>query len=152
MNALHCPATLVLASPGQVEGSSSQGGDVPRAGGARALPATLHGRRIASIWCSDADGALREAEQVAAALDVRVVRPLPGLRETDLDSTRLALEEIADTHRGETALVLADRVALRVVVRALLPDVPGWDGDAGQVLEVEHDGAGWAVRDRQDQR
>jgi 2,3-bisphosphoglycerate-dependent phosphoglycerate mutase len=85
---LFCAATLVVARPGDAEyvdrGFSDEGGTLTAAGRAQAaaLGASLAGRRIARVWCSDTSRAVQTAEVAAGVLGVGVVCRR-GLREVD---------------------------------------------------------------------
>jgi hypothetical protein len=68
----------------------------------------------------------RSAED-ASALAVRLGVP-PGVVPELADDLSAALEEIADQHRGETVVVLADPAVL---------------GLASDPAEIEHDGTAW---------
>ncbi len=64
---------------------------------------------------------------------------------------RSLLEEIADAHRGETALVVGHQTALGIAVPALVPELDvGWarehELDNTETVELEHDGDGWSLR------
>ena len=102
---LHCPARLIL---------------LPAADAAR-----LDDRRVARIYTSAA------AEAEAAGLAGRLGVGVEVVPELDDGSLDLALQGIADLHRGETVVVLGVRR-------------PGGAPD-GEVVEVDHDGAGWTV-------
>ncbi len=85
--ALHCPATLLVASPPEDEGS------------VRALAGRLTGERVLSVVTApgEAHGALL-AELLGAALETDA-----ALVEGSEDE---ALLGVADLHRGETVVVL----------------------------------------------
>jgi hypothetical protein len=97
---LHCPARLILA------------GDPERVGRQQA----------AKVYTRSAPDAPAEALAARLGAPLGVV---PALGDADLSG---ALQEIADQHRGETAVVLADPAAL---------------GLATDPAEIEHDGTGW---------
>jgi probable phosphoglycerate mutase len=75
---LHCPATLVVARHAKAafveDFFSDEGGSLTSAGRAQAaeLAASLRGRRVAAVWCSDTSRAVQTAEIVAARLGVAV--------------------------------------------------------------------------------
>jgi hypothetical protein len=58
-----------------------------------------------------------------------------------VDRHRAQLEEVADLHRGETVLVLADGRALDLVLPQLLGSAP----DAVGRFELENDSDGWVL-------
>ena len=63
---------------------------------------------------------------------------------------RRQFEEIADLHRGETALVIGHQTALGIVVPTLARNVtPAWARDNelanAQCVELENDAAGWVL-------
>ncbi len=102
--------------------------------GSRELEQATAGLRVASRFSPERDPALRPAGPGEVPADV--VR-----RHLDL------LEEVADTHRGETVLVLIEEPALGLVVPALVPGAA-----AGGVVVLENDADGWVLRDQHLQR
>ena len=129
MGDLHCPATLLLAAYGD-------------AAQAQALAARLRSRKVALVWSSDVAPARAYAQAVAAALGVGVsVRAELGV--PDPDRVRDLLDEIADTHRGETVLVVTDDAGVRLVT-GLLPSAPGLLADGGPLVELTADEHGWS--------
>lgn len=99
------------------------------AGGAPEPPRVLDGERVASVLSAETHPALRAAG--AEESTAQVVQ-----RHRDL------LEEVADTHRGETVLVLAEASALGLVVPALVAGARASDG----TVVLERDAEGWALR------
>ena len=75
---LHCPATLVVARHAKAAfvetWFSDEGGSLTSEGRAQAmaLAESLHGRRVAAVWCSDASRAVQTAEIAGAHLGVGV--------------------------------------------------------------------------------
>src|SRR3954454_4923415 len=75
---LHCPATLVVARHAKAAfvetWFSDEGGSLTSEGRtqAAALADSLHGRRVAAVWCSDASRAVQTAEIAAGVLGVAV--------------------------------------------------------------------------------
>ena len=75
---LHCPATLVVARHAKAAfvetWFSDEGGSLTSEGRtqAAALAESLHGRRVAAVWCSDASRSVQTAEIAAARLGVAV--------------------------------------------------------------------------------
>lgn len=78
MTELFCPATLVIARHAKAafveDWFSDEGGSLTAAGRqqARSLADSLHGRRVASVYCSDIARAVQTAEIAAARLGVAV--------------------------------------------------------------------------------
>src|SRR6478609_563337 len=192
---LHCPATLVVARHAKAAfvetWFSDEGGSLTSEGRAQAmaLAESLHGRRVAAVWCSDASRAVQTAEIAGAHLGVGVTA-CKSLREVfigtlmgqpfdygrieavceqwyagTLDARfeegesgadvvarhRMQLEEIADLHRGETALVIGHQTALGLVVPTLVPDLSfDWTRSNElantESLELENDADGWVLR------
>lgn len=95
---LHCPARLILVRS----------------------PERFDHQQVARIYARSVE----DAAAIAARLDA-AVGVVPGLDDADLGG---ALAEIADQHRGETVVVLAD---------------PGRLGLTTDPAEIEHDGTGW---------
>ena len=137
MSDVHCAATLVVLPV-------SAGGDVA------ALDGALGGARVASVFCGDDPEGMRAAETLgkrlgvpvttcAALRDGRADEPVRAL----VDRVRAQLQEIADLHRGETALV----VASTATVAAALPFVTGRGVEvtAGTPLALANDADGWAL-------
>jgi probable phosphoglycerate mutase len=74
-----------------------------------------------------------------------------------VDRHRDQLEEIADLHRGETALVIGHQTALSVAVPNLVPGLsPSWERSHAlantESIELENDADGWVLRRWGDQR
>ena len=128
MSDLQCAATFVFAVPGDEAQD-------------RALAADLRFRRVALVYADDSAAPERTARVVADVLGLQV------RRDTALDGTA-ALEGIADEHRGETMLVVADASLLAKVLPALVPGLPSSYGPAlaaGDVVEMRVDADGWVV-------
>jgi hypothetical protein len=158
MSDLQCPATLVLAFPCLDSPHTGDGTRDARLDLARRLRLA----RLAMIYTSDAHGRVADGDALAAELGVASAvkpdlgeRPRDDARGSSRPSNQAELESIADLHRGETVLVIADREALaaavasKVVVRraagadvaSLFDRVPGW-----AVLQVDVDADGWVPR------
>jgi probable phosphoglycerate mutase len=145
MSDLQCAVTVLVADVGVEQ--------------ARRLAAVVADRRVASVWCGADDDAGRAAQLVAAALGVRVsVRAglgRPGCDDDHHDDTvtrfGAVLEEVADTHRGETALLVTHRWLMAMVLPAVATNLrvdhalgnvlPG-----GAVVELAGDADGWVCR------
>ena len=140
---LHCPATLILARPGEVQS-------------ARELGMGLRSARIAAVFAGSAGPAGPSAAMVADALGMDVAT-LPGLpaaagghpgdRTPGGDDADLAeaIRAIADLYRGESVLLVASPQALDAALSALEVtgqlDIPAQDGSlVCGVLEVGDDG------------
>jgi hypothetical protein len=114
------------------------------------------------IYTSDAHGRVADGDALAEELGVAsAVKPDLGERPrgeapgSTTPRTRAELESIADLHRGETVLVIADREALAAAVASkvvrrrtagadvasVFDHVPGW-----AVLQVDVDADGWVPR------
>jgi hypothetical protein len=115
---LMCPARLIV---------------LPAGAGAE-----LAGRRVARIYASPAAAEAAELMGNLLGAGVSVVPELQEVaEESEPDAVRrseVALEGIADQHRGETVVVIAPGLALGIAL------------GSGPV-ELEHDGTGWAVID-----
>ncbi len=153
MSDVHCPATFLLACPGQA--ASSEGVVAMTWHGrteARRLAALLTDRRLALVYAGHDLAAVQTAEVVAGALGlhVRVSAALAEAYDAGGESARRRveeLEEIADAHRGETVLVVAGRDVLRSVVPRLAPGL----AEAGPLapdrpVELAVDADGWVLR------
>ena len=128
MSDLQCAATFVLA----VAGDEAQ---------ARELAADLRFRRIAMVYGGDAAGPERTAGAVADVLGVQM------RREALLDGPAV-LDGLADQHRGETALVVAEAAVLAALLPSLVPGLPASYGaalTAGDVVQMRVDADGWMV-------
>lgn len=154
MSDLQCAATLLITVPGE----SAPGLTVEGRAQARRLAESLRGARLATVYCSDAVGAVQTAEIVAGALGLPVaVREALGAgsegetAEDVLRRTTSELEGVADLHRGETVLLVshADVIGLAVPHLTLHPvgDVARAPAPA-TVIEVAADADGWVVRGR----
>jgi len=125
---LQCAATFVFVASG----------DETRAD---ALAADLRFRRVAMVYAGVGPGPGRTARVVADRLGVRV-SGRPGLDQ------RAVLEGLADEHRGETLVVVADAGPLATVLPSLVPGLPTTYGQglaAGDVVEMRVDADGWVV-------
>ena len=130
MGDLHCPATLLLAAYGD-------------AAQAQSLGERLRSRRVAHVWTSDVARARETSDEAASALGVQV-----SVREElgggDQVRIRAVLEEVADTHRGETVLVVTDEEAVRLALALLVTRPTDTDlPDGGALVEVIADEHGW---------
>lgn len=125
MSDLQCPATVLLTVPA-VEGE-------PLDTAAERLARQLRWTRVAVVYSDGSDAAVRTAASVAALLGVpdRVEAPFPD-----------CLDQVADLHRGETVLVVAEAG----------PAGEGSGADLGQgltaegLVEISVDADGWTVR------
>jgi hypothetical protein len=123
---LQCAATFVFVASGEETRVD-------------ALVADLRFRRVAMVYAGA--GAKRTARVMADHLGVQVSSK-PGLDE------RAVLEGIADEHRGETLLVVADAAPLATVLPTLVPGLPASYRHgliAGDVVEMRVDADGWVV-------
>jgi len=121
--ALHCPATLLIARPGDEAWT-------------RGLAQRIATDHVVRVW-SDVGLAERESARVAAELLAVSAATLAGLDgTTDGGGFREAVGHIADLHRGETVLVLARGGP--------------WESDGPVRLEVGDDG--WLVVEPQNNR
>lgn len=139
--ALHCPATLLVASPGDPAG-------------VRALAESLRSDQLVEVASSSAPEALVCAEAAAGVLDlpVSVVTGLEEIGEGEEESAVLArfrdaLEELSDAHRGEGILVFSHPRVMAVALLALADTVPPGARTADQLpaavpahLDVDADG------------
>jgi broad specificity phosphatase PhoE len=118
MSDLQCPATLLIASSDadqtEYRALSDDAGSLTDEGRARVrhLVEQLRSRQIAEVCCSSTEPAVQLAELAASELGVKA-SITDGLQEPssreggDAVVSRFqgALQEIADTHRGERVLV-----------------------------------------------
>lgn len=142
MSDVHCPATLLLAGPGEKGEGAVAALTFGGRREARGLAASLADRRVALVYAGDDLAAVQTAEVVAAALGLHVqVRPSLG---TSYDGSAgvAELEDIADAHRGETVLVVTRRDVLRSVVATLLPGAAA----PASLVELAVDADGWVLR------
>jgi broad specificity phosphatase PhoE len=153
MSDLQCAATLLLTGPAPTEPASrppdgTAGLSVEGRARARALAAALVDARVAMIYCSVAPAAVQTAEVAAAALGahVRVRADLGGGQATDEQRVAAVLQEVADLHRGESVLVVAESAALAAALRRLAGGRASTVADASAVVEVAADADGWVVR------
>lgn len=107
MSDLQCAATLLLVPRSETKG----------------LAVALSGARVVHVWSAPTEAARRAAGALAADLGVGISAHAELHGPTGLDA---ALADIADQHRGETAVVVVD------------------DGEA--ILEIAIDGDGWTRR------
>ncbi len=149
MSDLQCAVTVLVAD----------------AGGERAaeLAASVADLRVASVWCSADSTAVRTAHAVAAALGVRVTvrEGLDGDVGDDRAATvsrmRTVLEEVADTHRGETALLVSHGPAMSLVLPVVAGNLRADHAHdaplaAGAVVELAGDSDAWVCRSWAGQR
>jgi probable phosphoglycerate mutase len=172
MSDLQCPATLLIARHGEatVQGVLSDEGDWLTDKGreqVRHLVEQVGPRRIAAVYCSTTNPAVQSAELAASALGSRLVvsdglHGLPLLGDLDAAGPAAqdgqavvkqfagAIEEIADTHRGETVLMFTQGWVISLVIPRLSVNVRN-DLGTQRVLphcapvEVEVDADGWRV-------
>lgn len=116
---LQCPARLVLvAEPAALLAAAGDPAD----------------RRIARIYAPAAEAVPASvAERLGTTVGVVPELRAPAAGEPRDETVRriaAAVDELADQHRGETVLLLAD---------------PAFLGLTGSSAEVEHDGTGWWV-------
>ncbi len=116
--ALHCPATLLVASPGEL-------GDV------RGLAESLRSENLIEVVSSPSAAAVACAEAAAQVLDVptEVVAGLEEIAAGEgegavLARYRDALEELSDTHRGRSVLVFSHPKVMALALLALADTVP----------------------------
>jgi probable phosphoglycerate mutase len=165
MSDLQCPATLLIASHGDTEqavGSfrSDDGGALTDNGReqVRRLVEQVRPRRIAGVYSSTMDLAVDSAELAASALGVstKVADGLEELCPGGEDDRAVvkrfteALDQIADTHRGETVLVFTHVGVMSMVIPRVAVNVRN-DLAAQQFLpncvpaEVDIDADGWRI-------
>jgi len=98
---LHCPATIIVARPDGAEARTS-------------LIQRIRVRRVAFVYSGADPADVELAEALAAELGVgaATLGELDGFRPAGASSVELTdrLQGVADLHRGETVLVIADRV------------------------------------------
>jgi 2,3-bisphosphoglycerate-dependent phosphoglycerate mutase len=163
---LQCAATIVLARHGDAEYDADAwpdaGGSLTALGRsqARTLAESLQDRRIATIWCSDLARAVQTAEIAAGVLGVGV-RVRSQLREFTVgrsDETpdelyaRVSgeLQALADSCRGETALVISHGGAIEHTVPRLASNVSSQFAPAAPLgncatCELTADADGWVL-------
>lgn len=147
MSDLQCAATMLVTPHGEGEYDDT-----------RALAESFRGRRVAIVYTSSAPPAVEAAEVAADVLQTQL-RVLDGLRgpsagDTDdgvVERVTGELESIADLHRGETVLVVADRDVLTLVLPSLVRDlgrrqVAGRELSAATAVELSADADGWVCR------
>ena len=195
MSDLQCPATLLIARPGDAEYAlgdvlSDDGGRLTDLGRVQVgeLVGTLRSRRIVEVYSSRMERAVESGQLAAAGLGVRCVitdglqefsvgelagvscqdprahQVFDGWLRGDLEAGfpgaedghavvkrfKEALEQIADTHRGETVLVFAHGGVMSLVIPRLSANARN-DLAAQRFLpncvpvEVEVDADGWRV-------
>jgi len=195
MSDLQCPATLLVARPGDAEYAldsvlSDDGGALTDKGReqVRRLVEQVRPRRIAGVYSSAMDQAVQSAELAASGLgvpravadglqefsvgelagvscqDPRAPQVFDAWLHGDLDAScpgaedgravvkrfTEALDQIADTHRGETVLVFTHRGVMSLVIPRLSVNVRN-DLAAQQFLpscvpaEVQVDADGWRI-------
>ncbi|MET1060720.1 MAG: histidine phosphatase family protein [Nocardioides sp.] len=152
MSDLHCPARVFLARHAD---TSYDGGERLTAAGeqqTRDLAARLRGERLAGVHASVMPRAAQTAQVAAAALGLEVELH-DGLAEVGVESedavverVSAALAGIADLYRGEAVLVVGHQAALGLTLRRLLAGAPTVGLDPGEVVALEHDADGWALR------
>ncbi len=136
MGDLHCPATLLVARPGEAENGGTSAladdaGPLSQRGveQVQALAASLAPRRVAHVYTSTMTRAAESGALAGAALSVGVSE-VHGLQELSTGGEaaadavhryREALQAIADLHRGETVLVFSHGGVMTLV----LPRISG---------------------------
>jgi len=166
MGDLQCAARVFVARHGEAvyesELLSDSGGWLSPLGReqAKALAAQLAPERITRVWCSSMARAVQTAEIVAGVLGVDVV-VREGLRELGVGGAESGaevigrvgqvLEEVADAHRGEAALVISHGGAICTTVPSLASNLAphhGWDAPLANcdVVALEADADGWVAR------
>jgi len=164
MSDLQCPATLLIARPGDAAPSvrgvaSDDWGVLTGKGRAQVseLAETLRARPIAAVYSSRMQGAVESGELAASELGLRSFA-VDGLHEVSVRDEghmvvkrfKEAIEEIADIHRGETVLVFTHGGAMSMVIPRLSVNVPN-DFATQRFLpscvaaEVEVDADGWRL-------
>jgi hypothetical protein len=149
MSDLQCPATFVVV-PVDTLGEGWRGE-------VAALAGRLWDRRVAAVY----GATTAPAVAVSAALADGLGLPSHPLAEppsppsgpadgTAVARCRIALEGLADLHRGETVLVVADRQVLEPALAALVRRGLGaGQGPASyRAVTLEVDGDGWRLVDR----
>lgn len=122
---LQCAVRVLLVCPGAPAGA-------------------LADQRVARVWSGSGPGETQAAERLAEQLGVTAVAG------DGLESRFAAeLEEIADTHRGETVVVVLPRDRLEESLAQLVA-VPadgqaGREADAGRPLVLLGDSDGWVL-------
>lgn len=151
MTSLQCATTVIIARAGHADGGSLT---PPGRGQAAALGESLAGRRVAHVWTSSSSPATQTAEIAAAAVGVRVTERV-GLRESGrgesdqelVDRVREVLQEVADAHPGETALVVSHGKLIELGVPALARlDVEPRHLDHCDTVELDIDADDWVCR------
>jgi probable phosphoglycerate mutase len=150
MSDLQCPATLLIARPGEasfarhaMDAVPSAEGGAPSDGGGlltdkgreqvHQLVGRVRPRRIAAVYSSQIRRAVDSAELAASELGLRAV-VVDGLQELStrdlaedphLVAKRFAkaIGEIADTHRGETVLVFTHGGAMSLAIPTVAVNV-----------------------------
>jgi hypothetical protein len=124
---LQCPARFLVLGPADPAATTSV---TPLEARLEALLGRLRGENVAAVYVGSEAPAGATGAVLAAALGVSAT-PVDGLKGGDpmADPVRTALDDLADRHRGETALVTA-------VDGSLAP---------ADVLSVEIDADGWRV-------
>lgn len=124
MSDLQCPARFLVLGPVAATAASTSGTRL------ESLLEHLRGENVAAVYVGPDAPADAPGVVVAAALGLATT-PVEGLRAADptADPARAALDDLADRHRGETALVTG-------VNGSLAP---------ADVVSVEIDADGWRV-------
>lgn len=164
MSDLQCPATLLVSRPGDSEYAvagvlSVDGGRLTVKGREQVgrLAAQVRSRRVAAVYSSRMERAVESAELAASQLGLQCIA-VDGLQELAagelagavLKRFTKAVEEMADTHRGETVLVFTHGGALSLAIPTLSVNLR-YDAGVQRCLpncapvEVEVDADGWRV-------
>ena len=164
MSDLQCPATLLIARHGDAEYAvdgvlSDDGGALTDKGRdqVRHLVEQVRSRRVAAVYSSQMGRAVESAELAAGQLGLRSL-VVDGLQEFAVGEPghvvvkrfKEALEDIADTHRGETVLVFTHGGVMSLAIPRLAVNVR--NNLAAQrflpncvAAEIEVDADGWRV-------
>lgn len=153
MSDLQCPATILLTRPGESAGADDSGAGLTARGhaAASALAERVRGRRLAHVCSSPAPAAVATARVVAqrcgTGLTVRADLGV-GRDEAPGDdgcTARLGalLQELADTYRGETVLVVAPGPLVEDALPRLTVGAAPGHLDRCALVEVTADGDGW---------
>jgi broad specificity phosphatase PhoE len=130
MSDLQCPATLVMV-PSEI--SQAQ---------VHHLVEQVRTRRVAAVYSSRAEAAVRSAELAASELGLQPAL-IEGLDESSA-GFREAIGGISDIHRGESVVVfIRGDVMAQATPLAARRLVPGDASSEPAVIEIEVDADGW---------
>lgn len=135
MSDLQCAATFVLAAAGDEHE-------------ARALAERLRDRRVAVVYTDDAPATGETVSVLSSSLGAPV-RSEPDLRESVVPPGTV-LEQLADLHRGETVLVVAQAAALTAAAQSLATGAGRSHANRhalapGRSGEIRGDADGWVL-------